>query len=45
MRDFAWVNPEGRRDLNPRDIDGAVAILWRTWGLGLALCAILAIAL
>ena len=41
-RDFAWVNPEGRRSLHPRDIDGAVAILWRTWALGLALCVILA---
>ncbi|MEL6957831.1 MAG: adenosylcobinamide-phosphate synthase CbiB [Pseudomonadota bacterium] len=36
MRDFPWVHPDGRRDAGPNDIDAAVGMLWRTWGLSLA---------
>ena len=31
MREFPWVNPNGRRDAGPADIDHAVSVLWRTW--------------
>lgn len=44
MRDFPFVNPDGRRNLTAADVDASVAALWRTWALLLALVAILAIA-
>ena len=31
MRDLAWVNARGHRDIGPTEIDAAVAILWRLW--------------
>ncbi|AKS44754.1 adenosylcobinamide-phosphate synthase [Octadecabacter temperatus] len=37
MQDFAWVHPEGRKDAGPADIDAAVGILWKAWGLALVL--------
>jgi adenosylcobinamide-phosphate synthase len=43
-RDFPFVLPEGRSDAGPADIDRAVAALWRTWALGLALVALAALA-
>ena len=36
MRDFPWVNAEGRRILTAADIEAAVAMLWKAWALGLA---------
>ena len=42
-KDYPWVWPEGRRTLTPDDIDRAVRALWRTWGLMLAIVAVLAI--
>ncbi|MEO0666172.1 MAG: adenosylcobinamide-phosphate synthase, partial [Pseudomonadota bacterium] len=42
MRDFPFVNPRGRRDLGPADIDAAVESLWRTWGLTLAIVILIA---
>jgi len=41
--DFPWVNPTGRRDAGPADIDRAVALLWRAWALALALAGLAAI--
>jgi len=41
MRDLAWVNGGGRRDLGPADIDAAIVIVWKAWGL--ALCAVVLI--
>ncbi|CTQ49874.1 cobalamin biosynthesis protein [Jannaschia donghaensis] len=35
--EFPWVNPTGRKDAGPDDIDGACAILWRTWAGALIL--------
>lgn len=43
MRDFAWVNPQGRHDLGARDINASVSALWRSWCLTLALVVILAV--
>ena len=37
LRDFAWVNPTGKRDLSPPDIDAGLNIVWKSWGLALAL--------
>ena len=35
-RDFPYVNAEGRHDIGAGEIDAAVAVLWRTWALMLA---------
>lgn len=31
LRDFAWVNADGRKALRPMDIDASVAMLWKSW--------------
>ena len=31
MQDFPWVNPDGRKDANASDIEGAVETLWTAW--------------
>ncbi|WP_298258850.1 adenosylcobinamide-phosphate synthase CbiB [uncultured Litoreibacter sp.] len=38
IRDEPYVNPEGRRELGPDDIDAAVMVLWKAWAL--TLCAV-----
>ncbi|QJF52631.1 adenosylcobinamide-phosphate synthase CbiB [Roseobacter ponti] len=43
MQDFAFVNENGRRALSDVDIDAAIAMLWRAWGLFLALCFVFVI--
>lgn len=43
LRDEPYVNPEGRRDLGPDDIDAAVTALWKTWGLTLVFVALLGV--
>ncbi|MDP2084808.1 MAG: adenosylcobinamide-phosphate synthase CbiB [Gemmobacter sp.] len=43
MTDQPFVHAEGRRDAGPGDIDAAVRLLWRVWGLMLALVAALAV--
>jgi len=43
MTDQPFVHPEGRRDAGPDDIDAAVGLLWRVWGLMLALVAAIAL--
>lgn len=45
MRDFPHVNPAGDRAPGPEAIDRAVGMLWRAWGLMLALTAALAVLL
>jgi adenosylcobinamide-phosphate synthase len=42
MRDFPFVHPVGQRDIGPEQIDSAIDALWRSWGLGLALVAVMA---
>lgn len=37
MRDFPFVNPLGRKALDPDDIDAACTALWRSWGAFLAI--------
>ena len=33
IKDLAWVNGTGKRDLGPPDIDVAISIVWKSWGL------------
>ncbi|SHI84299.1 adenosylcobinamide-phosphate synthase CbiB [Wenxinia saemankumensis] len=40
MRDFPFVNPRGRREAGPEEIDAAVRTLWRVWGGAVALLAV-----
>ncbi len=42
-KDYPWVWPEGRRDPGPDAVEGAVAALWRTWALMLAVVAVVAL--
>jgi len=42
-RDFPFVHPRGRHDSGPGDIEAAVAVLWRAWGIVLALAALAAL--
>ncbi|WP_172330768.1 adenosylcobinamide-phosphate synthase CbiB [Mangrovicoccus sp. HB161399] len=39
MRDYPYVNPEGKREIGAAEIDASVGLLWRVWAalLGLAL--------
>lgn len=34
-RDLAWVNGTARRDLEPVDIDAAITIIWKAWGVAI----------
>jgi len=43
MRDFAFVNPAGRREIGADDIDAGVALLWRVWSAALAVLAVAAL--
>lgn len=40
MRDLAWVNPAGRRDIGAAEIDASATMLWRLWGCCLAAVAL-----
>ncbi len=40
-----YLNAAGRRDLDARDIRGAVRLIWTAWAIGFALLALSAIAL
>lgn len=37
MQDFAWVHPDGKRQIGAPEIDAAVRGLWRSWAVALAL--------
>jgi adenosylcobinamide-phosphate synthase len=36
LEDFPWVNPDGRKDAGPDDVDGAIALLWKAWAIAVA---------
>ncbi len=40
LRDFPFVNAEGEQEIGADAVDGAVRVLWRSWGLGLAVVAL-----
>ena len=41
MRDLAWVNPDGRREIGAADVEAAISCLWATWAVGLLLVFVL----
>jgi len=44
IQPLAWVNGSARQDIGAHDIDDAVSILWKTWGLGLTTVIAISIA-
>ncbi len=40
---FPFVNPEGRHEIGAAEIEGSIAVLWRTWALVLALLVLWAL--
>ncbi|MCA0042334.1 adenosylcobinamide-phosphate synthase CbiB [Celeribacter litoreus] len=44
MQPYPWVNPDGRPDVTPRDIDAACARLWAAWAFVLVCVTILSFA-
>ncbi len=42
VTDYPWVNESGARQIGVAEIDRAVAALWRTWALSLAIVALMA---
>ncbi|MFK7938425.1 MAG: adenosylcobinamide-phosphate synthase CbiB [Roseovarius sp.] len=45
MRDFAFVNARGQQDIGPLEVHSACTALWRSWGAGLAVVALIAVVL
>ena len=43
-RDFPFVYPEGTREVDAKDIEASTRVLWRSWAVGLAVVAVLAVA-
>lgn len=43
LRDYAFVNPRGLRELTAVHIDEAVVLLWKTWGVFLAVALVIAL--
>lgn len=39
VEDFPWVHDAGRKTAGPDDVDAAITILWRAWGLAF-ICAV-----
>ncbi len=37
IQDLAWLNGKARHDLDSVDIDAAIFLIWRAWGLGLVI--------
>jgi adenosylcobinamide-phosphate synthase len=44
-RDFAFINPNGRKDIKAAEIDAACRVLWQAWSIGLIAMIFLAVAL
>ncbi len=43
MRDFPWVNPASRKEIDAAEIEGAVRALWKTWGVMVLAVALIAL--
>ena len=43
LRPFPWGNGPARRSIGPAEIDRAVALIWRTWGLLVAIALLVAL--
>lgn len=44
LRDFAWVNGEGRKTIGADEIEASCRVLWRAWGAALGVIVAAAIA-
>jgi adenosylcobinamide-phosphate synthase len=40
---FPWVNPDGRKDAGPNDVDRAIGLLWKSWAMTLAVAVVIAL--
>jgi adenosylcobinamide-phosphate synthase len=40
---FPWVNPDGRKDAGPNDVDRAIGLLWKAWAMTLAVAVVIAL--
>jgi adenosylcobinamide-phosphate synthase len=40
---FPWVNPDGRKDAGPNDVDRAIGLLWKAWAITLAVAVVIAL--
>ena len=43
VTDDPYLNPDGRRIAHPQDIEDALALVWRAWGVVLALAVLIAL--
>lgn len=43
LQEFPWVHAAGRKAASPGDIDHAVQILWKAWGVAAALIVVIAL--
>ncbi|MEL7131089.1 MAG: adenosylcobinamide-phosphate synthase CbiB [Pseudomonadota bacterium] len=43
VEDLSWVNGHGKRDLGPAEIDAAVLMVWKTWGLVVSLLCVVGV--
>lgn len=43
MREFAFVNPDGAREIGADEIEASTSVLWLSWAFGLAVVAIFAL--
>jgi adenosylcobinamide-phosphate synthase len=41
--EFPWVNPDGRKDAGPNDVDRAIGLLWKAWAMTLAVAVVIAL--
>ena len=41
--EFPWVNPEGRKDAGPDDVDGTIGLLWKAWTLATSVIIVSAV--
>ena len=44
VTDDPYINPEGRRAAQPQDVDEAVALTWRAWGVVLGVAVLFSLA-
>jgi adenosylcobinamide-phosphate synthase len=40
---FPWVNPDGRKDAGPNDVDRAIGLLWKAWAMTFTVAVVIAL--
>ncbi|WP_299612926.1 adenosylcobinamide-phosphate synthase CbiB [uncultured Tateyamaria sp.] len=43
VEDLAWVNASGQQELRPADIDAALSMVWKAWGLTVGLLGLVGV--